>query len=65
MTKGKGEVVVKDGGIHVTYPRRAHNPILRAVAWHRLPQKIPWLNDAPINFHFSQNDHLVLSEYDG
>jgi len=52
FVKGKGEVVVKEGCITVTYPRRAHNPILRAVPWQRLPQKIPWLNDAPICFHF-------------
>jgi hypothetical protein len=52
FVKGKGEVAIKDGQITVTYPRRAHNPILRAVPWPRLPQKIPWLNDAQINFHF-------------
>lgn len=52
FVKGKGEVAVKGGHITVTYPRRAHNPILRAVPWQRLPQKIPWLNDAQISFHF-------------
>ena len=52
FVKGKGEVAVKGGQICVTYPRRAHNPILRAAPWQRLPQKIPWLNDAPISFHF-------------
>jgi len=52
FVKGKGELLVKDGQITVTYPRRAHNPILRAVPWQRFPQKIPWLNDAPISFHF-------------
>ena len=50
--KGKGEIETKDGRIIVTYPRRAHNPILRAVPWQRLPQKIPWLNDTPFSFHF-------------
>jgi transposase len=50
--KGKGEVVVKEGSITVNYPRRAHNPILRAVPWQRFPQKIPWLGDAPISFQF-------------
>ena len=50
--KGKGEVVVKDKMITVTYPRRAHNPILRAVPWQRLPQTIPWLEGARINFVF-------------
>jgi len=52
FVKGKGEVVVKEGSITVTYPRRAHNPILRAVPWQRLPQKIPWLNDVPLRFDF-------------
>jgi hypothetical protein len=52
FVKGKGEVAVKDGQITVTYSRRAHNPILRSVPWQRLPQKIPWLNDAPISFDF-------------
>lgn len=52
FVKGKGEVTVKEGRISVAYPRRAHNPILRAVPWQRLPQKIPWLDDAQISFHF-------------
>lgn len=52
FVKGKGEVVVKEGAITVIYPRRAHNPILRAVPWQRLPQTIPWLDGAPINFVF-------------
>jgi hypothetical protein len=52
FVKGKGEVAVKEGRLLVTYPRRAHNPILRAVPWQRLPQKIPWLNDAPLTFDF-------------
>jgi len=52
FVKGKGEIAIKDGQIAVTYPRRAHNPILRAVPWQRFPQKIPWLNDARMNFHF-------------
>ncbi len=50
--KGKGEVVVKNKTITVTYPRRAHNPILRAVPWQRLPQTIPWLDGASISFVF-------------
>jgi hypothetical protein len=52
FVKGKGEVAVKEGQITVTYPRRAHIAILRAVPWQRLPQKIPCLNEAPISFHF-------------
>ncbi len=52
FVKGKGEIETKDDRIVITYPRRAHNPILRAVPWQRLPQNIPWLNDAPFSFHF-------------
>ena len=52
FVKGKGEVAVKEGSLVVTYPRRAHNPILRAVPWQRLPQKIPWLNDAQLVLNF-------------
>jgi hypothetical protein len=52
FVKGKGQVAVKDRQITVMYPRRAHNPILRAVPWQRLPQKVPWLDDAQISFHF-------------
>lgn len=49
FVKGKGEINIKDGRIVVIFPKRAHNPILRAVPWQRLPQQIPWLNNA----HFS------------
>jgi transposase len=52
FVKGKGTVDVKNGGITVTYPKRAHNPILRAVPWHRLPQDLPWLNDAKLSLRF-------------
>jgi len=52
FVNGRGEVTVKEGSITVTYPRRAHNPVLRSVPWQRLPQKIPWLDDATISFEF-------------
>jgi transposase len=52
FVKGKGEVTVKGGSMVVTYPRRAHNPILRAVPWQRLPQKIPWLDDTQLVLNF-------------
>ena len=52
FVKGKGEVAFKEGRMSVKYPRRAHNPILQAVPWHRLTQEIPLLNGTPINFHF-------------
>jgi hypothetical protein len=52
FVKGKGDVVVKEGCITVSFPRHAHNPILRVIPWQRLPQRIPWLGDAPISFQF-------------
>jgi transposase len=49
---GRGVVGVCGNEITVTYPKRAHNPILRAVAWQHLPAKLPWLHDAKLNLVF-------------
>ena len=53
FVQGHGTVKVKDGKVTILYPRRAHNPILRAAGWHRLPQTLPGLKKANINFIFS------------
>jgi len=53
FVQGQGVVDVQDSGITVTYPKRAHNPILRAVAWQHLPKSIPWLDDAKLKFTFN------------
>jgi len=50
---GKGTVKIQDGTITVTYPKRAHNPVLRAVPWNNLPQKISGLDGAPLKLVFS------------
>ena len=50
---GKGAVKIQDGTITVTYPKRAHNPVLRAVPWNNLPLKIPGLDGAPLKLVFS------------
>jgi hypothetical protein len=52
FVKGKGNIEVKNGEITVTYPKRAHNPILRAVDWPRLPQELPWLDNAKLTLRF-------------
>jgi transposase len=52
FVKGQGLVAMKDGQITVTFPRRAHNPILRGVPWSDLPSEIPWLDDAKLNLRF-------------
>jgi len=50
--RGKADVDITSGQVQVTYPRRAHNPILREVPWQRLPQTISWLDGAKLNLIF-------------
>ena len=50
--RGKADVDITGGEVKVTYPRRAHNPILRDVPWHRLPQTISWLEGTKLNLKF-------------
>ena len=38
---GKGRIDIRGSRVEVTYPRRAHNPILRAVPWETLPRHLP------------------------
>lgn len=52
FVRGKADVDITGGEVQVTYPRRAHNPILRDVPWHRLPQTISWLDGAKLNLKF-------------
>ena len=51
--KGKGKITIGKGEITVKFPRRAHNPILRAAPWHRLPHSVSWLDGANLNLKFS------------
>ena len=53
FVNGQGVVGVSKGKITVTYPKRAHNPILRAVAWRHLPETISWLDGAKLSLAFS------------
>jgi DNA-binding transcriptional ArsR family regulator len=43
--QGKGQVTVSGDEILVRFPRRAHNPLLRAVPWNTLPERISWLGN--------------------
>jgi transposase len=53
FVRGKGVVEVHEKTVTVIYPRRAHNPILRAVPWTKLPSTLPWLQDARLVLRFS------------
>ena len=52
FVRGKGTVVVENRKVIVTYPRRAHNPILRAAPWGRLPMEVPGLNGSELELKF-------------
>ena len=52
FVKGKGVISVRNGGINVAFPKRAHNPILRSVPWNNLPDKISGLGGAQLNLEF-------------
>ena len=48
----KGTIIVKDRIVNVIYPRRAHNPILRAVPWNDLPSTLPGLSRTKLELNF-------------
>jgi hypothetical protein len=52
FVRGKGKIAIDDNKITVTYPKRAHNPILRSVPWHRMPVSLTWLNGADLRLDF-------------
>ena len=53
FVKGKGKVTLQRNKITVTFPRKAHNPILRSVPWQRLPQTLSWLDGVGLQLRFS------------
>ena len=52
FVRGKGTLDVRGNTVTVTYPKRAHNPILRAVPWSRLPAQLPGLEGASLKLRF-------------
>jgi hypothetical protein len=52
FVRGKGTISIKNHTVCVTYPRRAHNPILRNVEWGRLPALMTGLDKAKIKLIF-------------
>ena len=52
FVRGHGTVKVEKSTVTVTYPRRAHNPILRSVPWDKLPSALPWLENKRLELRF-------------
>lgn len=52
FVRGKGTVSIKNQTVTVSYPRRAHNPILRGVLWDKLPDKLPGMKDTKLRLRF-------------
>lgn len=52
FVQGKGKVRIDAGKIIVTFPKKAHNPILRNVPWHRLPNSMSWLQSSELELNF-------------
>jgi Transposase DDE domain len=53
FVNAKGKVTLQGNKITVTFPRKAHNPILRSVPWHRLPQTLSWLDRVDLELKFT------------
>jgi hypothetical protein len=52
FVRGKGTITVRDNEITVSYPRRAHNPILRRVPWSNLPDTLPGVPGTRLKLEF-------------
>jgi hypothetical protein len=52
FVKSKARVKLNGQKLTVSFPRRAHNPILRSVPWQRLPQSLSWLNGIGLELKF-------------
>ena len=50
--RGKGQITVDDKEVVVRFPRRAHNPVLRALDWKQLPDRVSWLGNRRLRFEW-------------
>lgn len=50
---GKGRVEIRGAKVIVTFPRRAHNPILRRAPWETVPSTLPAPVGAQLSLSFS------------
>jgi hypothetical protein len=52
FVRGTGSARVSRDTVTVTYPARAHNPILRAASWPTLPRQLPGIQGASLKLEF-------------
>jgi len=52
FVRGRGQINVTDEEIVVCFPKRAHNPLLRAVDWAKLPDRVSWLGQRRLKFQW-------------
>jgi hypothetical protein len=52
FVRGEGHIAVNGNSVTVTFPKRAHNPILRSVPWSKLPMSIPSLPGTELDLRF-------------
>jgi len=53
FVRAKATVSVRKHEVRVSFPRHAHNPILRAVPWNLLPDTIPGIPGARLKLVFT------------
>ncbi len=53
FVEGKGAIVADKSKVTVTFPRHAHNPILRSAPWQTLPLTLPAAPQSTLALHFS------------
>ena len=53
FVKGKGTIRVAGSEVTVSFPRRAHNPILRSVPWQNLPTAMIAPKGAALTLRFA------------
>jgi transposase len=53
FVRGKGTVSVAGSHVTVSFPRRAHNPILRGVPWQNLPRALPAPRGGSLTLRFA------------
>ena len=52
FVQGKGTISVAGSKVTVSFPRRAHNPILRGVPWNNLPAALPAPSGGTLSLNF-------------